>query len=95
MARMARIVAPEYPHHLTQRGAGSLPIFRGDEERRSYLGFMSRETQGFGVGILAWCLMTNHVHLMVDHEHLARMEKETGRNLQKGKPGRNPPDSMK
>jgi putative transposase len=31
----------------------------------------------------------------VDHEHLARMEKKTGRNLQKGKPGRKPPDSMK
>jgi putative transposase len=32
---------------------------------------------------------------LVDHEHLARIEKKTGRNLQKGKPGRKPPDSMK
>jgi len=39
--------------------------------------------------------MTNHVHLMVDHEYLARMEKKTGRNLQKAKPGQKPPDSMK
>ncbi len=31
----------------------------------------------------------------VDHEHLARMEKKTGHNLQKGKPGCRPPDSMK
>ena len=135
---------------------------------------MSRETQRFRVGILAWCLMTNHVHLIAvpederplaraigeahkrysrrrnfaegvrglgeqkvdvlvkdrnllglvangreflqgedsggekdlrratktgrplfDHEHLERIEKKTGRNLQKGKPGRKPPDSMK
>ena len=32
---------------------------------------------------------------LVDGEHLARIEKKTGRNLQKGKPGRKPPDSMK
>jgi REP element-mobilizing transposase RayT len=56
---------------------------------------MSRETQGFRVRILAWCLMTDHIHLMVDHGHLARMEKKTGRNLPQGKPGRKPPDSMK
>ena len=135
---------------------------------------MSREIQRFRVGIMAWCLMTNHVPLiavpederalsraigearkrysrmrnlsegvrglgeqkvyvlvkygnllglvanwreflqgedsggekdlrramktgrpLVDHEHLARIEKKTGRNLQKGNPGRKPPDSMK
>ncbi|MGA2958638.1 MAG: transposase [Thermodesulfobacteriota bacterium] len=86
---------PEYLHHVTQREVRSLSIFRGDEDRQSYLEFMSRETQRFRVGILAWCLMTNHLHLMVDHEHLARIEKKTGRNLQKGKPGRKPADSMK
>ena len=92
---MARILVPEYLHHVTQRGVRSLPIFRGDEDRPSYLEFMSRETQPFRVGVLAWCIRTNHGHLMVDHEHLARIEKKTGRNLQKGKPGRRPPDSMK
>ena len=39
MARIARIVVPEYPHHVTQRGVRSLPIFRDDEDRRSYLEF--------------------------------------------------------
>ena len=32
---------------------------------------------------------------LVDHEHLARIEKKTGRNLQKGKPGQKPVDSTK
>ena len=32
---------------------------------------------------------------LVDHKHLARIEKKTGRNLQKGKPGQKPPDSVK
>jgi putative transposase len=72
---MARIVVPGYPHHVTQRGVRSLPIFRGDEDRQSYLEFMSRETQRFRVEILAWCLMTNHVHLIAipaDEGSLAR-----------------------
>jgi len=72
---MARIVVPEYPHHVTQRGVRSLPIFRGDEDRQLYLEFMSRETQRFRVEILAWCLMTNHIHLIAvppDERSLAR-----------------------
>ena len=60
---MARIVVPEYPHHVTQRGVRSWPISRGNEDRQSYLEFMSRETQRFRVGILAWCLMTNKPYL--------------------------------
>ena len=75
MARLARIVAPGYPHHVTQRGVRSLPIFRKDEDRRMYLEFMARETRRLGVKILAWCLMTNHVHLIAvpeDGKGLAR-----------------------
>ena len=72
MARMARIVMPEYHHHITQRGVRSLPIFRGDEDRRSYWEFMSRETQRFRVGILAWGLMTNPVHLIAVPEKSLR-----------------------
>jgi len=61
--------------HVIQRGVRALPIFRGDEGRHSYLEFMSRETQRFRVGILAWCLMTNHVRLIAvpaDERSLAR-----------------------
>ena len=72
MARMARIVVPGYPHHVTQRGVRSLPIFRDDEDRRSYLEFMRRETQRFQVGILAWCLMTNLIAIPEDEKALAR-----------------------
>jgi putative transposase len=75
MARLARVIAPGYPHHVTQRGVRSLPIFRNDEDRKMYLEFMARETKRYGVKILAWCLMTNHVHLIAvpkDAEGLAR-----------------------
>jgi len=64
MARLARVIAPGYPHHVTQRGVRSLSIFRNNEDRKMYLEFMAQETRRFGVKILAWCLMANHVHLI-------------------------------
>jgi len=64
MARLARVIAPGYPHHVTQRGDRSLSIFRNDEDRKMYLEFMARETKRFGVKILAGCLMTDYVPLI-------------------------------
>ena len=65
MARISRVVASGYPHHVTRRGARSNPIFQTDSERRSYLDFMAEELNRFGVDVLAWCLMTNHTLLIV------------------------------
>jgi putative transposase len=64
MARFARLVVPGYPHHITQRGVRSINIFSDDEDRRNYLQFLSEEAETFGVDYIAWCLMTNHVHLI-------------------------------
>ncbi len=64
MARISRIVVPGYPHHITQRGVRSMDVFHSDEDRRQYLQFLSEETSRFGVDILAWCPMTNHVHFI-------------------------------
>ena len=65
MARISRVVASGYPHHITQRGVRSIPIFQTESDRRAYLDFMSQELNRFGVEVLAWCLMTNHTHLIV------------------------------
>lgn len=64
MARLSRIVVPGYPHHVTQRGVRSLTVFHNDEDRRRYINFLAEESGRFGVEILAWCLMTNHVHFI-------------------------------
>ena len=64
MARISRVVVPKYPHHVTQRGVRSMAIFQTDADRQAYLKFLSEETQRFGVEILVWCLMTNHVHFI-------------------------------
>jgi putative transposase len=65
MARISRIVVPGYPHHVTQRGVRSMDVFNSDEDRQAYLLFLSEEANRFGLNILAWCLMTNHVHFIV------------------------------
>jgi putative transposase len=64
MARISRIVAIDYPHHITQRGVRSMDIFRSDDDRNQYLQFIKEESQKCEIDILAWCLMTNHVHFI-------------------------------
>jgi putative transposase len=41
-----------------------MAVFQTDEDRRCYLQFLGEEAGRFGVEILAWCLMTNHVHFI-------------------------------
>lgn len=64
MPRISRIVAVDYPHHITQRGVRSMDIFHSDQDRERYLQFVKEETQKCEIAVLAWCLMTNHVHFI-------------------------------
>ena len=64
MARIARIVVPGMPHHVVQRGVRRMDVFFTDDDRRAYLDLLSEQGKRFGVHYLAWCLMTNHVHLI-------------------------------
>jgi len=64
MARFARLVVPNHPHHITQRGVRSMDIFADDQDRLTYLQIMAEEAERSGVTFLSWCLMTNHVHLI-------------------------------
>lgn len=66
MPRSARIVLPNTPHHIVQRGHNRQTVFVSDDDYNYYrenLVFFKRE---FGCKIYAYCLMTNHVHLIVD-----------------------------
>lgn len=69
MARFARLVIPNYPHHITQRGVRSMDIFADDQERLNYFQVMAEQAELSGVTFLAWCLMSNHVHLIAVHEN--------------------------
>jgi len=64
MARIARVVAPGYPHHITQRGNRRQRTFFGAADYRAYLALMAEWCASQSVRILAYCLMPNHVHLV-------------------------------
>lgn len=64
MPRLARSVFAGVPHHITQRGNRRENVFFSDEDRKVYLGWLKEYCQREGVDILAYCLMTNHVHLV-------------------------------
>jgi len=65
MARLARLVVPDMPHHVTQRGNRRQPVFFGDDDYAAYRGLVSAACSARGVRCLAWCLMPNHVHLIL------------------------------
>ena len=75
MPRIARIVASGYPHLVTQRGNNRATVFFDDENRQTYLHLFSKYAKKFSLQIWAYCLMDNHVHLLVvpeKEESLAR-----------------------
>ena len=65
MPRQARVVAPGCALHVTQRGNNRQDVFFTDDDRRAYLHFLREQAHKHGLAILAFCLMTNHVHLIV------------------------------
>jgi len=64
MPRIARIIAAGYPHHITQRGNNRATVFFDDEDRQTYLNLLLKYTRKYNVAIWAYCLMSNHVHLL-------------------------------
>lgn len=65
MPRAARIVIPNVPHHITQRGNNRQDVFFTDDDRRHYLTLLQEHAEAAGVDVLGYCLMTNHVHLII------------------------------
>ncbi len=64
MARLARIVIPGLPHHITQRGNRRQTVFFSDQDYRAYLDLLGDWSAKGGLKIWAYCLMPNHVHLI-------------------------------
>ncbi len=65
MGRVARVVVPGLAHHVTQRGNDRQDVFFSDDDRRTYLRMLKFNAEKYGLDIDAYCLMTNHVHLIV------------------------------
>jgi len=64
MARLARVVVTDVPHHVTQRGNARQVIFAHDADRLIYLELLRQYSALYGLPLLGYCLMSNHVHLI-------------------------------
>ena len=65
MARLARVVVPGMPHHVTQRGNRRQETFFCDDDYQAYLDLMAKFCGEQCVDVWSYCLMPNHVHLIV------------------------------
>ena len=64
MAR--RTVSETGYYHITARSAGQIALFEGDSDRRRYLHLLKEAHDVTGATVIAWVLMTDHVHLLLD-----------------------------
>lgn len=65
MPRIARVVAVGEPHHVTQRGNNRQKTFFSQADRRIYLALLKTHCARWRLDVLGYCLMPNHVHLVV------------------------------
>ena len=65
MARIARLVVPHHPHHVTQRGDQKRVVFEGDEDYALYLDILSTELRRTGTEMWCYCLLPDHVHMVL------------------------------
>ena len=76
MPRHSRIVIPNIPHHVTQRGNYRQNIFKSDSDYEKYSLWFNEYAAKYKLRVLAYCLMSNHVHFIVvpdKEETLARV----------------------
>lgn len=64
MPRTARLVVEHVPYHITQRGNRRQNVFFTDDDRRQYLAWLRDYSERYDLELLAYCLMSNHVHLV-------------------------------
>lgn len=69
MARLARIVLPGIPYHVTQRGNRRQQTFFEDGDYALYRDLLAEAARRAGSEIWSYCLMPNHVHLIVVPSH--------------------------
>jgi putative transposase len=73
MARLARVVAVDIPHHVTQRGNARRFILESDSDKLVYLDLLRQYCTLYELSLLGYCLMSNHVHLVVTPHQTASL----------------------
>jgi putative transposase len=82
MARQPRLILPQQPHHLVQRGNDNIAIFRDDEDYARFLGWLKESARFYRVAIHAYVLLPDQLQLLAspaDEDGLALMMQKVGR----------------
>jgi len=79
MPRFARIVVPGAAHHITQRGNNRQDVFFVEDDYRAYLRLLKTASAQFGIEVQAYCLMTNHIHIVGTPSREDSLAKAIGR----------------
>ena len=69
---------PDVPYHVTHRGNRRGDVFFEEADREAYVSQWAAAAARFGVRIWGWCLMSNHVHLLVVPKRLRSLAKALG-----------------
>jgi putative transposase len=75
MPRVARGLADGHIYHIINRGNGRQQVFHGEGDYLSFVELMEQAGERHPVGLLAWCLMPNHFHLLVRPEQASDLSK--------------------
>ncbi len=78
MPRSARIVIPDVPHHLIQRGNRRQNVFFSGDDKAHYLRLLLKWSHIAGIIIWAYCLMDNHVHFVAVPKRAASLAEAFG-----------------
>jgi putative transposase len=78
MPRQARLIIPEMPHHVIQRGNRNQRVFFSDQDKRDYLYLLKEQGREHGLKFWAYCLMDNHVHFIIVPPSKEALQKALG-----------------
>lgn len=78
MARQARIVLPNTPHHITQRGNRGDFIFFEKADYTTYLEILTEQCRRFGISIYSYCLLPNQAHFIAEPREAAQLSRAVG-----------------
>ena len=79
MPRIARRVIEDIPHHITQRGNNKQDVFFVDDDRTAYLEILKKQSDQYGLTVMGYCLMANHIHLIAVPHKADSLAKAVGR----------------
>jgi REP element-mobilizing transposase RayT len=85
--RLSRVIAIDIPHHVTQRGNARRFVFDSDPDRLVYLDLLSQFSLLYHLSVAGFCLMSNHVHLIVVLHRPDSLEKQGDGKTGDGKTG--------